>query len=104
MKSWVDLNLKLQTLNKAKATDFEGTSLKEIRHEYGRVLADADFRYQYYLTDHLGNTRVVLQEDPAHFTVSATFEPDNIETESMQFMDYGEAPHIASSLFDHVFF
>jgi hypothetical protein len=80
---------------------FEGTSQKEIRHEYGRVLADAGNRYQYYLTDHLGNTRVVLQEDPANFTVLATFEPDNLETESMQFMDYGEAPHIASSLFDH---
>ncbi|EON78080.1 hypothetical protein ADIS_1277 [Lunatimonas lonarensis] len=80
---------------------FEGTTLKEIRHEYGRVLADAGYRYQYYLTDHLGNTRVVLQEDPANFTVLATFEPDNLETESMQFMDYGEAPHIASSLFDH---
>ncbi|WP_245189750.1 hypothetical protein [Lunatimonas salinarum] len=58
--------------------------LTEIRHEYGRVLADAGYRYQYYLTDHIGNTRVVLQEDPANFTVSATFEPDNLETESMQ--------------------
>ncbi|EON77391.1 hypothetical protein ADIS_2124 [Lunatimonas lonarensis] len=80
---------------------FEDNVLTEIRHEYGRVLADAGYRYQYYLTDHLGNTRVVLQEDPANFTVLATFEPDNLEAESMQFMDYGEAPHIASSLFDH---
>jgi RHS repeat-associated protein len=80
---------------------FEDDVLTEIRHEYGRVLANAGNRYQYYLTDHLGNTRVVLQEDPANFTLLATFEPDNIETESMQFMDYSEAPHIASSLFDH---
>ncbi|WP_234364040.1 DUF6443 domain-containing protein [Lunatibacter salilacus] len=90
-----------KTLDYVGELVFENDTLKEIRHEYGRVLADAGNRYQYYLTDHLGNTRVVLQEDPADFTVSATFEPDNLETESMQFMDYGEAHHIASSLFDH---
>jgi len=51
--------------------------------------------------DHLGITRVVLQEHPANFTTLATFEPHNLETESKEFMDYGESPHIASSLFDH---
>src|SRR5690606_25734796 len=80
---------------------FEGSSLKEIRHGSGRVLADAGYKYQYYLTDHLGSTRVVLQEDPANYTVMATFEGGSMEEESMQFMDYDNSVRIASDLFDH---
>ena len=80
---------------------FEDGALKEIRHGSGRVLADAGYRYQYYLADHLGSTRVVLQEDPANFAVTATFEQAAIEEESMQFMDYEGSTIIASDLFDH---
>ena len=80
---------------------FEGTVLKEIRHGSGRVLADAGYKYQYYLADHLGSTRVVLQENPANFTVTATFERAAMEEESMQFMDYENSIKIASDLFDH---
>jgi RHS repeat-associated protein len=80
---------------------FEDDLLTEIRHEYGRVMTDAGNRYQYYLSDHLGNTRVVLQEDPAHYTVMATFESGSLEEESMQFMDYEESPRIAANLYDH---
>ena len=80
---------------------FEGSTLKEISHGSGRVLADADFRYQYYLRDYLGNTRVVLQEDPANFLVSATFEESSFAEESEQFLDYEESPRIAANLYDH---
>jgi hypothetical protein len=48
---------------------------------------------KYCTSDHLGNTRLVLQEGPINFTLLATFEPDYLKIESLQFMDYGEAPH-----------
>jgi hypothetical protein len=54
---------------------FENGVLTDINHELGRVLANNGFKYQYYLTDHLGSTRVVLQEDPDVFTLDAGFEP-----------------------------
>ncbi|WP_114751143.1 RHS repeat domain-containing protein [Pleomorphovibrio marinus] len=88
---------------------FEGNELTEIRHGWGRVLTEGQHRYQYNLTDHpetssgqaLGSTRVVLQEDPANFAVMATFEPEGLEEESIQFMDYDSGTRIASELFDH---
>ena len=90
-----------KTLDYAGELVFEDNSLTEVRHEHGRVLADAGYRYQYYLSDHFGNTRVVLQEDPAHYTLMATFETGSLESASMQFMDYEESPRIAADLYDH---
>jgi hypothetical protein len=88
-----------KTLDYVGELVFEDSSLKEIRHGSGRVLADAGYRYQYYLSDHpetspgqvLGNTWVLLQEDPAQYTVLATFETGSQETESLQSMDYEES-------------
>jgi hypothetical protein len=54
---------------------FENNVLTDINHELGRVLANNGFKYQYYLTNHLGKPRVVLQEDPDVFTLDAGFEP-----------------------------
>jgi RHS repeat-associated protein len=94
-------NFPNKTLQYVGELVFEGTTLKEISHGAGRVLVDGDFRYQYYLRDYLGNTRVVLQEDPANFLVAATFEEGRFAEESEQFLDYEESPRIAANLYDH---
>jgi len=75
--------------------------ISDINHEYGRVLANNGFRYQYYLTDYLGSTRVVLQDDPAVFTSSATFENLALESEADQFIGYEEAVRISADLMNH---
>ena len=80
---------------------FENGVLTDINHEYGRVLADNGFRYQYYLADYLGSTRVVLQEDPAVFTSSATFENNAAEEEEEQFIGYEEAVRISADFLNH---
>ncbi|MFW5761316.1 MAG: RHS repeat domain-containing protein [Cyclobacteriaceae bacterium] len=80
---------------------FENGILRDINHEFGRILANASNKYQYYLTDHLGSTRVVLQEDPAQFTSSATFETMAMEEESQQFLNYDEATRVSATVFDH---
>lgn len=80
---------------------FENGSLTDINHELGRVLANNSFKYQYYLTDHLGSTRVVLQEDPMVFTSAAGFEPIVAEQESEQFIGYDEVVRISADMLNH---
>lgn len=80
---------------------FENSVLSDINHEFGRVLATASNKYQYYLSDYLGSTRVVLQEDPASFTTTATFETAAVEEESAQFLEYDNTTRVAASVFDH---
>jgi hypothetical protein len=80
---------------------FQNNVLTDINHEFGRVLANNDNKYQYYLIDHLGSTRVVLQENPGQFTSSTTFEPEMAESESRQFLNYDEATKISALVFDH---
>lgn len=75
--------------------------ISDINHESGRVLANNGFRYQYYLADYLGSTRVVLQEDPAVFTSSATFENNAAEEEEEQFIGYEEAVRISADFLNH---
>jgi hypothetical protein len=80
---------------------FENGSLTDINHELGRVLANNSFKYQYYLTDHLGSTRVVLQEDPMVFTSAAGFEPIVADQESEQFIGYEEVVRISADMLNH---
>ncbi|REG78506.1 DUF6443 domain-containing protein [Algoriphagus antarcticus] len=80
---------------------FEGTVLQDINHELGRVLANNGNKYQYYLTDHLGNSRVVLQEDPAAFTSLAGLEPRDMSEESQQFIGYEEVVRISADMLNH---
>ncbi|WP_194775676.1 hypothetical protein [Pararhodonellum marinum] len=80
---------------------FANGVLTDINHELGRVLANNGFKYQYYLTDHLGSTRVVLQEDPDVFTTSAGFETESMEEESGQFIGYEEAVRISADMLNH---
>ena len=80
---------------------FENGTLTDINHEYGRVLANNAFRYQYYLTDYLGSTRVVLQEDPAVFSASAGLEAPDMAEESQQFIGYEEVVRISADMLNH---
>ena len=65
------------------------------------MITGATLKYQYFLTDYLGSTRVVLQEDPAVYTTQATFEKMAAAEESQQFIGYEDAPRVSSTLFDH---
>ncbi|MFD2034504.1 DUF6443 domain-containing protein [Belliella marina] len=80
---------------------FENGVLTDINHELGRVRADAGNKYQYYLTDHLGSTRVVLQEDPDVFVSSAGFEIESMDKESSQFIGYDDVTKIAAGMLNH---
>ena len=80
---------------------FENNTLTDIKHEHGRILANGGNKYQYNLTDHLGSTRVVLQEDPANFTINGSFEPIDWEKESEQFLGYDQITRVAAEIFDH---
>ncbi|MCH7411790.1 DUF6443 domain-containing protein, partial [Belliella sp. DSM 111904] len=80
---------------------YENGVLTDINHEFGRVRMNTGLSYQYYLTDYLGNTRVVLQEDPSVFTTSAGFELDAIDSESQQFIGYEDVTRIASTMMNH---
>ena len=50
-------------------------------------LYKTDFEYQYFLTDHQGSPRVVLQTSPATITFSATMESESSATENEQFLN-----------------
>jgi|GEM_PF-978925 RHS repeat-associated core domain len=46
-----------------------------------------DHEYQYFLNDHLGSPRVVLQTSPSTFTFIATMESENFERENEEFLN-----------------
>jgi RHS repeat-associated protein len=48
-------------------------------------LSKQDLEHQYFITDHLGSTRVVLGTSPATMTYTATFETENLITDMQQF-------------------
>jgi hypothetical protein len=54
------------------------------------VLYKIDYEYQYFLTDHQGNVRVVLQTSPTGITTVATMETENCSYEDEGFLDYDE--------------
>jgi RHS repeat-associated protein len=51
------------------------------------ALYKLDWEYQYFITDHLGSPRVVLQTEPHTFTYTATMESENFDKESQQFLN-----------------
>lgn len=46
-----------------------------------------DYEFQYFLLDHIGSPRVVLQSNPSTFTFTATMEGENYQSESGQFFN-----------------
>lgn len=73
---------------------YENNTLVSIFHEAGKTDAVTD-KYQYYLTDHVGSTRAVIQEDPLQYTSTATFEETSMTMESQQFIGYEETTRLA---------
>ncbi len=60
------------------------------------ALYKTDWEYQYFLNDHLGSTRVVLQTTPHIFTYVATMESANHAQENTQFFNLSSANEIPS--------
>ena len=54
-----------------------------------------DWEYQYFLKDHLGSSRVVLQTEPHTYTYTATMETANFNKESEQFLNLNSSYEIA---------
>jgi RHS repeat-associated protein len=57
-------------------------------------------KYYYYLTDHLGSPRVVLQNSGATNYSIATLETANYNAENSRYLNYSEAIRINAQLFD----
>lgn len=53
-----------------------------------------DYEFQYFLTDHVGSPRVVLQTNPATLTFTATMEGENLQNESAQFFNLRPANEV----------
>jgi RHS repeat-associated protein len=51
------------------------------------ALYKTDFEYQFFLTDHLGSPRVVLQTAPNTYTLACTMETENYNAEKDQFLN-----------------
>ncbi|GCC50443.1 hypothetical protein SanaruYs_06580 [Chryseotalea sanaruensis] len=60
------------------------------------ALYKTDWEYQYFLNDHLGSTRVVLQTTPHTFTYVATMESANHAQENTQFFNLSSVNEIPS--------
>ncbi|MEP1032204.1 DUF6443 domain-containing protein [Ekhidna sp.] len=58
---------------------YENDDLKFIKHSEGRITftSDDDPNYQYYLKDHLGNTRLTFSTTPEIYEMKETFENEN---------------------------
>lgn len=95
-----------------KTTDYvgelvlEGNTLQFILHAEGRIVEDTQpgapdpWEYQYFLKDHLGNTRVVFSEKTTSEEYTATMEDAEVIDEMADFSHY---PTARSGLneFDH---
>ncbi|MEQ8359414.1 MAG: DUF6443 domain-containing protein [Cytophagales bacterium] len=108
------LSMKLYQNNLlVKTTDYVGGNLYEngalvfFSSPGGRVVKKGDnFEYQYAITDHQGNTRVLFGTDtPAPDTYAATFEDNTQVDEQSTFQNYpGSGSRSTMELFDHTDF
>jgi RHS repeat-associated protein len=84
---------------------YEGNSLQFISHSEGRAVPDNSpgapdpWEYQYFLKDHLGNTRVVFSEKKSATEYKATLEADRQGQEQQSFKKYNSLGVL--NLFDH---
>jgi RHS repeat-associated protein len=100
----------------AKVTDYigefvyENNALKLILHEEGRIIpnvtagAPLPWEYQYFLKDHLDNTRVVFSEKKTTSEFLATMERDPVSienSENAQFLNINNIKKINAPLFNH---
>jgi RHS repeat-associated protein len=98
----------------AKTTDYiselvlENNVLQLILTSEGRIIPDNSvgapdpWEYQYFLKDHLGNTRVVFSEKKATTTYAATLEDNTLSSESATFRKYPTGgARSPLNIFDH---
>ncbi|MEM8568741.1 MAG: RHS repeat-associated core domain-containing protein [Bacteroidota bacterium] len=99
------------TVYEEKTTDYVGEFIYEndrvalIQHEEGRIVPNAAtsaWAYEYYLKDHLGNTRVTFTTNPKEIEFTLNYEsnpavPDDIAL----FEEVAPANTISNDLFDH---
>ncbi|MDW3211920.1 MAG: DUF6443 domain-containing protein [Reichenbachiella sp.] len=79
---------------------YEDDELITISMPQGRILVeqvgvDYNYDYQYYLTDHLGNTRAMVA--PTNRTYQATMESESATTEEAQFLNVDASRHLSES-------
>ncbi len=73
---------------------FEDNTLQHIAHEEGRVRVDgAALKYDYYIKDHLGNTRMTLTESPDVTVYLATMEAEHQNFEESVFLNMDQVRH-----------
>lgn len=80
---------------------YHNNVLTQVQHPDGYLTKDgSNFSYYYYLIDHLGSTRVVLQADTDVSSSMATLETVQQSTEQNLFLRYDNARRVQSHLFD----
>jgi RHS repeat-associated protein len=82
---------------------YEGGALQFINHPEGRiVMTGSSLSYEYFMKDHLGNTRLVFQGSSTTTTYQATLENDRMADELATFRNYpASGSRSALQLFDH---
>jgi len=74
---------------------YENDTLQLIQHEEGRIIpgpvpGSSEWEYQYYLKDHLGNTRVTFTTKPKTIGFNGTFETEAASEEESTFENIPE--------------
>ncbi|MEM1408181.1 MAG: RHS repeat-associated core domain-containing protein [Bacteroidota bacterium] len=104
-------DIEVSTISLTKSTDYIGEFIYEndkvalIQHEEGRIVPNAttgEWAYEYYLKDHLGNTRVTFTTNPKEIEFTLNYEsnpavPDDIAL----FEEVAPANTISNDLFDY---
>lgn len=85
----VDDNGTISTTEYTGGFIYEDGTLKQIAHTEGRVRRkdNGDFVYDYYLKDHLGNTRITFTADKPEITYRATMETELAQSEESFFLN-----------------
>jgi|GEM_PF-365669 len=78
---------------------YEDNKLVRVQHPEGYV-SIPDNEYFYFVTDHLGSPRVVLQTVNNTHSTTATMETSNVATEQSEYLYYNEAIKINYDLFN----
>ncbi|HYC84454.1 MAG TPA: RHS repeat-associated core domain-containing protein, partial [Chryseosolibacter sp.] len=94
------------TANGTFVLDYAGSAVYHnnqpayLNHEEGRVILGDEISYEYFLRDHLGNTRLAFTTKREQETSTATL--DNPE-QDQTFLRYDNVRRVRDKLFDHTF-
>ncbi|TRX50969.1 RHS repeat-associated core domain-containing protein [Fulvivirga sp. M361] len=99
-------DIEITTVEPIKTTDYIGEYIYEddelelIQHEEGRIVFDPVTEapdYQYYLKDHLGNTRVTFTTKPKSITFKTNYEGTPDDDQSL----FEDVTTVSNDIFDH---